>query len=68
MNKKRPAPTAAAVLCSGIVLASIVLSALLLEDPARADIPGMFDSDLFVMTDGRQVYEHICRGCHIRRP
>jgi mono/diheme cytochrome c family protein len=65
MNKKRPAPTAAAVLCSGIVLASIVLSALLLEDPARADIPGMFDSDLFVMTDGRQVYEHICRGCHM---
>jgi mono/diheme cytochrome c family protein len=25
----------------------------------------MFDSDLFVMTDGRQVYEHICRGCHM---
>ena len=57
--------TPGAVLCSGIALASIVLCGLLLEGPARADIPGMFDSDSFVMTDGRQVYEHICRGCHM---
>jgi len=64
MNKKRAAP-AAAMLCSGIALVSIVLGGLLLEGPVRADIPGMFDSDLFVMTDGRQVYEHICRGCHM---
>ncbi len=65
MNKKGLAPTAASVLCGAIALASIALSSLLLEGPARADTVGIFDSEPFGMTDGRQIYEHICRGCHM---
>ena len=65
MNRKGLAPTAASVLCGAIALASIALSGLLLEGPARADTAGIFDSELFSMTDGRQIYEHICRGCHM---
>jgi mono/diheme cytochrome c family protein len=65
MNKKRLAPTAAAVLCSGMALAWTALTGLLLEGPARADTAGIFDSESFSMTDGRQIYEHICRGCHM---
>jgi mono/diheme cytochrome c family protein len=65
MNKKRLAPTAASVLCGAIALASIALSGLLPEGPARADTAGIFDSELFSMTDGRQIYEHVCRGCHM---
>jgi mono/diheme cytochrome c family protein len=65
MNKKRPAPIAASALGGAIALASIVLCGLLLEGPARADIAGIFDAEPFGMTDGRQIYEHICRGCHM---
>ena len=63
MNGKKQA--AAAVLSSGIALASIVLSGLLLKGEARADSADNFDSEPFSMKDGRQVYEHICRGCHM---
>jgi mono/diheme cytochrome c family protein len=65
MNKKRLAPTAAAVLCGGMAFASIALTGLLLEGPARADTAGIFDAEPFGMTEGRQIYEHICRGCHM---
>ena len=73
MNKKRLragpsvpfARPAAAVLWGGVVLASMLLSGLLFEVPARADSAGTFDSELVSMTDGRQIYEHICRGCHM---
>ena len=65
MNKKRPAPSAASMLCGAVALASILLGGLLLQGPARADTAGIFDSEPFSMTDGRQIYEHICRGCHM---
>jgi mono/diheme cytochrome c family protein len=48
--------TAAALLCAGVVLGLIGMSALLIEAPARADTAGM---------DGRQIYENICQGCHM---
>jgi mono/diheme cytochrome c family protein len=65
MNKKGAVPVAAAVLCGGVALASIAVSGLLVEVPARADTAGIFDSEPFSATDGRQIYEHICRGCHM---
>lgn len=69
MNKRPgacPSPlTPAVVLSSGMALAAIVLGGLLLKGEARADTAGTEDSEPFSMTDGRQVYEHICRGCHM---
>jgi mono/diheme cytochrome c family protein len=46
----------AAVVCMGMVLGLFAMCALLVEAPARADTAGM---------DGRQIYEHICQGCHM---
>jgi mono/diheme cytochrome c family protein len=40
----------------GMVLGLFAMCALLVEAPARADTAGM---------DGRQIYEHICQGCHM---
>jgi mono/diheme cytochrome c family protein len=65
MNKKKFAPIAAAVFCSEIALAAIVLSGLLVQRPARADTAGIFDSEPLTMTDGRQIYDHTCQGCHM---
>jgi len=65
MNKKRLAPPAAAVLCSAIALASIMLGGFAREGRARADTAGILDSEPFTSTDGRQIYEHVCRGCHM---
>jgi hypothetical protein len=39
--------------------------ALLVETPARAAVPSIFDPAPFDTTDGRQIYEHICQGCHM---
>jgi mono/diheme cytochrome c family protein len=61
---KEQKQAAAAVLLSGLALASIVLSGLLLKGEARADSADNFDAP-FSMRDGREVYEHICRGCHM---
>jgi mono/diheme cytochrome c family protein len=36
-----------------------------LAKPARADSAGIFDTSAFTTTDGRSIYEHICRGCHM---
>jgi mono/diheme cytochrome c family protein len=52
----RSTRSAAAAACIGVALGLIAVSALLIETPARADTAGM---------DGRQIYEHICQGCHM---
>ncbi len=52
---------AAIVLCMGIALGMAGLSALP-QTPARADAA---DSVPLDEMDGRQIYEHICQGCHM---
>lgn len=49
---------AAGALCLGSVLA------VLADAPARADM-GIFNPPTLSTTDGRQIYEQICRGCHM---
>jgi mono/diheme cytochrome c family protein len=41
------------------------MSALLIEAPARADSADLADSVPLKAMDGRQIYEHICQGCHM---
>jgi len=55
---------AAAMLCTGIALAWTGVSALL-EKPARADTKDAPESVPLSAMNGRQIYEHICQGCHM---
>jgi mono/diheme cytochrome c family protein len=56
MSWVRLSAAAAAVVSIGVAVGLFAVSALLIETPARADTAGM---------DGRQIYEHICQGCHM---
>jgi mono/diheme cytochrome c family protein len=40
-------------------------TAVLMEAPALAHTAGILNATPFDTTDGRQIYEHICRGCHM---
>jgi mono/diheme cytochrome c family protein len=64
MNEQKKCSTAASWLCAALALCCVATSAFLLETAARADPEGISDSRLS-NTDGRQVYEHICQGCHM---
>jgi mono/diheme cytochrome c family protein len=62
MSKSYRSAMAAAVLGAGIALGSVGVSALLIEAPARADIPSAMP---LTAMDGRQIYANICQGCHM---
>jgi mono/diheme cytochrome c family protein len=36
-----------------------------MEAPALAHTAGILNATPFDSTDGQQIYEHICRGCHM---
>ena len=55
----------AAALCTGMAIGAAGVSALLVEMPVRADGAGNSDPVPLKAMDGRQVYEHICQGCHM---
>lgn len=52
-------------LCAGFALCLLGTSTVLLEAQARAATMGIFDPASFSTADGRQIYEHICQGCHM---
>jgi len=56
---------AAGLLCAGVAFFTAATSMLVLQGSAHAESAGIFDSTPFVSTDGKQLYEHICRGCHM---
>jgi mono/diheme cytochrome c family protein len=55
----------ARVLCTALVGCLLVTSAMLVEAPARAATYGILDSAPVDTTDGQQIYEHVCQGCHM---
>jgi mono/diheme cytochrome c family protein len=63
MNRKHFSATAAMALCTAMALG--LAAVVFLEAPARADTAGILDSVPVSTTDGRQIYEHICQGCHM---
>src|ERR1700679_449611 len=67
MSNGKQSAIAAALLCTAIAIGSAGVSALLVEAPARADTTGAGNSDVVPLKamDGRQIYEHICQGCHM---
>ena len=62
MKHQHRSSAAGMVLCAAMTLG---LAALCLRPSAHADTAGMLDSVPVSTTDGRQIYEHICRGCHM---
>ncbi len=64
--KTRTSPSAAKrCLRAGIVITGLLTVAALIDAPTRAAVPSIFDPTPFGTTDGRQIYEHICQGCHM---
>jgi len=49
----------AAAACCGL------LSAVLIQSPARAQSAGIFNGTPITLSGGKQIYEYICQGCHM---
>ena len=64
MSRVKSSATAA-VLCAGIMFGLASMCALLIERPARADTQDIPDTVPLNAMDGRQIYQHICQGCHM---
>jgi mono/diheme cytochrome c family protein len=58
-------PRYARLLCAAFACCLGLTSAVLIEAPALADTAGILNPASFNTTDGQQVYEHVCRGCHM---
>ena len=65
MSSRQPIPLAARRLAAGAVVALAWAAAAFLETPAQAGTAGIFDPASLNTTDGRQVFEQICQGCHM---
>jgi mono/diheme cytochrome c family protein len=65
MSRAGRCATAAAMLCSGLALGSAGLASLLIGTPARADGGESAGPIRLQALDGRQIYQHICQGCHM---
>ncbi len=65
MNTRASPSTTARCLYAGIVIAALLIVIVLVEAPVRAGTPSIFGPTPFGTTDGRQIYEHICQGCHM---
>lgn len=55
----------AVVACGAMALTLAGLCALLIEAPARADSADAAEVLPIKTMDGRQIYQHICQGCHM---
>jgi mono/diheme cytochrome c family protein len=66
MNVRKLYPAAAGLLGAGAAFWLVLAAVALVDTPAQADTAGIFDPADFSTTDGRQIFEHICQGCHMQ--
>lgn len=66
MNVRIPCPGAAGWLRAGIAFWLALAAVALVDTPAQADTAGIFDPATLSTTDGRQIFEQICQGCHMQ--
>ena len=64
MNSRKPF-SAAGWLAVGSVVWLALAAAALVRTPAQAGTAGIFDPSTLTTTDGRQIFEQICQGCHM---
>ena len=55
----------ARLLCGAFAVCLVLASAMLIEAPALASTAGILNATPLNATDGQQIYEHVCRGCHM---
>jgi mono/diheme cytochrome c family protein len=51
--------------CAALVSSLILPGAVLIEMPALANTAGILNATPLNTVDGREIYEHVCRGCHM---
>jgi mono/diheme cytochrome c family protein len=59
-------PPSARLSCAAFACCLLLTSAAIIEAPAFAHTAGILNPSPFNTTDGRQIYEHVCQGCHMR--
>lgn len=52
------------LLCAAFACLALTI-AMLVKVPVRASTAGILNAAPFDTTDGQQIYEHVCRGCHM---
>jgi mono/diheme cytochrome c family protein len=65
VNAHKLPPFAARCLRAGVALCLALAATEIVDAPARAATVGIFDPTTLSTTDGRQIYEQICQGCHM---
>jgi mono/diheme cytochrome c family protein len=65
MNARKLYAAAAGWLGAGVVLSLVFAAVALVDSPAQAGTAGIFDPATLNTTDGRQIFEQICQGCHM---
>jgi mono/diheme cytochrome c family protein len=63
MSERTPS---ARLLCAAFACCLVLTSAVIFEAPALAHTAGILNPAPFNTTDGQQIYEHVCQGCHMR--
>jgi mono/diheme cytochrome c family protein len=66
MNACKPYPAVTGWLGAGAVIGLVLAAVALVDSPAQADTAGIFDPATLTTTDGRQIFEQICQGCHMQ--
>jgi mono/diheme cytochrome c family protein len=65
MNARKAYLAAAGGLGAGVLFWLALAAVAFVDTPARAGSAGIFDSAGLSTTDGRQIFEQICQGCHM---
>ncbi len=58
-------PRCATMPCAALVSCLILAGAVLVETPSLANTAGILNATPLPTVDGGQIYEHVCRGCHM---
>jgi mono/diheme cytochrome c family protein len=66
MKARKRSPAVASWLGAGVAFWLALGAAALVDMPAQADTAGIFDPATLSTTDGRQIFEQICQGCHMQ--
>jgi mono/diheme cytochrome c family protein len=65
MNARNSYSVVMGWLGTGVAIGLALTAAALIESPAQAGSAGIFDPAILSTTDGRQIFEQVCQGCHM---
>jgi len=66
MNAPKLSLAAAGCVAAGVLFWLAWTAVALVNTPAHADSAGIFDPATSSASDGRQIFEQICQGCHMQ--